>query len=135
MTPHGARAADRAHVAAPTTTYVGLLAERAAARFLEHRGLATIARNYRTRFGEIDLVMREGDATVFVEVRYRRDDSRLTGAASITARKRKRIVLAARAFLRAHPSLAERPCRFDVVGISRPDYRLRYEWIRDAFVL
>jgi putative endonuclease len=121
-------------VAAPTTTYVGQCAERAAARFLEQRGLATIARNYRTRFGEIDLVMRDGDAIVFVEVRYRGESSRLTGAESITAKKRKRVVLAARAFLGAHPRLRERPCRFDVVAVARPHYRLRYEWIRGAFM-
>ena len=121
-------------VESPTTTYIGQRAERAAARFLERRGLATLARNYRTRFGEIDLVMRDGDAIVFVEVRYRRDDSWLRAAETITVQKRRRIVLAARAFLRTHPALFTQPCRFDVVGIARPHYRLRYEWIRGAFV-
>ena len=125
--------AAAARVESPTTTYVGQRAERAAARFLERRGLATIARNYRTRYGEIDLVMRDGAATVFVEVRYRRDASWLRGTETVTAQKRRRIVLAARAFLRAHPGCLARPCRFDVVGVARPHYRLHFEWIRGAF--
>ena len=130
-----ARAELATRVESPTTTYVGQRAEHAAARFLERRGLTTIARNYRTRFGEIDLVMRDGDTTVFVEVRYRRDPTWLSAAETITAQKRRRIGLAARAFLRAHPGCLAGPCRFDVVAMDRPHFRVRYEWIRSAFVV
>ena len=133
VVPARACAADPTRVESPTTTYVGQRAELAAARFLERRGLTTLARNYRTRYGEIDLVMRDDDATVFVEVRYRSDPSWVRAAETVTAQKRRRIVLAARAFLRAHPSCLARPCRFDVVAIARPHYRVRYEWIRGAF--
>ena len=128
-------AEDAMRVESPTTTYVGQRAEQAAARFLERRGLETLARNYRTRFGEIDLVMRDDDAIVFVEVRYRSDPSWVRAAETVTGQKRRRIVLAARAFLRAHPRCLAHPCRFDVVAIARPHYRVRYEWIRGAFVV
>jgi putative endonuclease len=102
-------------------------AEERAARFLAHRGLAIVMRNYRTRAGEIDLIAREGETLVFVEVRMRSSD-RFGGAlASITPRKRRRIVAAARQFLMRVPRVP--PCRFDVVAI---DYG-EPEWIRGAF--
>lgn len=96
----------------------GAALEAVAARHLLDRGLALIAQNVSYRIGEIDLVMREGDTTVFVEVRYR-NDARFGGAlASVDGRKQRRIIAAARAWLAQHPDAARRPCRFDVVGIA-----------------
>ena len=108
----------------------GAHAEALAAAFLAERGLQIVARNFRTRQGEIDLIARDGATLVFVEVR-RRSSSEFGGAAdSITATKRSRLIAAARAYLARLPR--EPACRFDAVlidGAAPP----RIEWQRDAF--
>jgi len=106
----------------------GGAAEEAAARFLSRKGLQVLARNYRTRLGEIDLVAREGETLVFVEVRLR-SSARFGGAAeSVDPRKRMRIASAARHFL---ARLGREPaCRFDVVTLDGDDVG---EWLRGAF--
>lgn len=109
--------------------------ERLAQRDLERAGLRLRASNVRYRFGEIDLVMDDGDVLAFVEVRYRRGHGFGDGADSVDARKRARLVRAASAYLAANPRLARRPCRFDVVSMSGSEDQPRIEWIRDAFVV
>ena len=100
-----------------------------AAQFLERNGMQLVARNYRTRLGEIDLIARDGETLVFVEVRLRKD-ARFGGAlASITARKRSRIAVAARQYLMRFTRVP--PCRFDVVCIEGGEPN----WIRGAFAL
>lgn len=103
-------------------------AEEAAARFLAAKGLRILARNYRTRFGEIDLVASEGASLVFVEVRLR-SSARFGGAAaSVDWRKRRRLESAARHFL---ARLGREPaCRFDVVTCEAEGVT---EWLRGAF--
>lgn len=105
----------------------GALAEEQAARFLERQGLDIVARNYRTRFGEIDLIAREGATLVFVEVRMRSSDGYGGAAGSIGARKQARIVAAARQFLARIPR--EPVCRFDVVTLESDTP----QWLRGAF--
>ena len=102
-------------------------AEEQAARHLAEHGLAIVARNYRTRLGEIDLVAREGETLVFVEVRQRASAHFGGAAASIDHRKRARIESAARQFLSRLAQ--EPPCRFDVVAVDDG----HAEWIRGAF--
>lgn len=109
-----------------TTTARGREAEAAAARHLERHGLRVVARNFRVRGGEIDLICRDGATLVFVEVRLRRDGDFGGAAASITAAKRRRIVLAASHYLAGR---AESNCRFDCVLLDGE----RLEWLRDAF--
>ncbi|TWI61857.1 putative endonuclease [Pseudoduganella lurida] len=83
---------------------------------LQRHGLALVARNFLCKGGELDLVMRDGAALVFVEVR-RRKSSRFGGAAaSITPAKQRRMTLAAQVFLLRYPQPP--PCRFDVVAID-----------------
>lgn len=103
-------------------------AEALAALFLERRGLKILARNYRCRFGEIDLVAENGATLVFVEVRARRSEGFGGPAESITAAKRRRLVAAARHYLAA---AGERPARFDVVLMLGEQPEI--EWIVDAF--
>lgn len=107
----------------------GEAAEELAARFLAGRGLAIVARNYRTRFGEIDLVARDGATLVFVEVRARTWSAFGGAAGSVDARKQRRIVAAARHYLSR--LRAEPPCRFDVLTIQGPQGEPA--WIRAAF--
>ncbi|MBD3827074.1 MULTISPECIES: YraN family protein [Stenotrophomonas] len=111
----------------------GAAVEAAARAHLRRAGLQPLAANARYRGGELDLVMRDGDTTVFVEVRYRASAAFGGGAVSVDLRKRRKLVLAAQLFLLAHPALADRPCRFDVVEAAGDPPQLR--WLRDAFRL
>jgi len=111
----------------------GRAAEDAALGFLQSHGLMLLARNHRCRLGEIDLVMRDGDSLVFVEVRAREGSSHGGAAASIGRAKQRRIAAAARHFLMTHPRASELPARFDVVAIGGPEGAQPPEWIRAAF--
>jgi putative endonuclease len=93
--------------------------ERAAARYLRRRGLRVLYRGFRTRLGEIDLIARDGDTLVFVEVKARRQG---VPAEAVTPEKQRRITLAALYFLRKYGLLDIRS-RFDVVAIVWPDER------------
>jgi putative endonuclease len=113
-------------ISMPETT--GHRAEALACDFLQRQGLALIERNWRSRFGEIDLVLREGQTIVFVEVRLRTNSRFASPGESIHGRKRARLLAAAGQYLSRHPRAA---CRFDAVLLKRldpPDF----EWIRDA---
>ena len=92
-----------------------------------------VRRNYRCRRGEIDLVMRDTDTLVFVEVRRRTSLAFGGGLASVDARKRARLVAAAEHYLTMHRVGDERPCRFDVVAIDGPSRHATIKWVRDAF--
>jgi putative endonuclease len=109
----------------------GEAGETLAAAHLLARGLRVLARNVRYRNGEIDLVAEEGASLVFVEVRRRRTAERGGPAASVTARKRARVVRAARRWLVENPRHAQREIRFDVVAIQDEPFSL--DWIRGAF--
>ena len=109
----------------------GQRAEDLAARFLGKHGLTVLARNFRCRGGELDLVCRDGATLVFVEVRLRRNAAFGGAGASISASKQRRVVLAARNYLAAHgaASPADRACRFDCVLLDGE----KIDWLRDAF--
>ncbi|MGH9144893.1 MAG: YraN family protein [Vicinamibacterales bacterium] len=95
---------------------LGKTGEDLACAELERRGYAIIARRYRRRGGEIDIICREGDTIVFVEVKAR--DSRAFGdaAEAVTPFKRRRMAQLALDYVARH-HLAGRPCRFDVVAV------------------
>lgn len=111
----------------------GAAFEARAGEALTRAGLKLLARNYTTRHGEIDLVMRDGDTLVFVEVRYRVRAGHGDAAASVTRSKRDRLVRTAQLWLAAHPRDAQRPCRFDVVSYDGPAEDARMHWLRNAF--
>src|SRR5262249_33420574 len=108
----------------------GARAEEMAAAFLEARGLEVVERNFRLRRGEVDIVARDGEALVFVEVRLRRRDGYGGAGASSTAAKRARLIAAAALYLAR--AGADRPCRFDAILMDALD-DARIEWIRDAW--
>lgn len=107
----------------------GHVAEQLAGQYLTRQGLVIVARNYRCRGGEVDLICRDGATLVFVEVRLRSSGRFGGAAASITPRKQARIILAARHYLTGR---AECPCRFDAVLLDGPD-PARITWLRAAF--
>lgn len=113
---------------------LGRLGERAAEQHLRKRGLKTVARDYRVPIGELDLVMRDGETVVFVEVKTRRDCKYAEPIDAVTGRKRARMTRAARWFI--HEKRWEaRPCRFDVVTVilPAPDATPTIEHFADAF--
>ncbi len=108
----------------------GATAEAAAERHLTDAGCRVLARNARYREGELDLVVRERDQVVFVEVRLR-SGSRFGGAlASVDVFKQKRLARAAQRWLAENFGERWPACRFDVVTV---DGSGRIEWLRDAF--
>ncbi len=116
------------HISTHTGTLTtGAAAEQAAAEYLERQGLKLVARNFRCRGGEIDLIMRDGETLVFIEVRSRSRADYGGAAASITATKQARIILAARHYLAQHA--VDAPCRFDAVLLQAG----QLQWLPAAF--
>jgi len=114
------------------TTLRGRAAEDAACAWLARHGLTLRARNYRCRFGEIDLIMEDGDGLVFVEVRSRARSDFGTPAETVDAAKRDRLRATAEHYLQGVRGASRKPCRFDIVAITgEGDDGLR--WLRDAF--
>lgn len=114
-------------------TAVGQRAEQAALRFLAKSGLTLVARNYRCRWGEIDLILKDSACLVFVEVRYRRSSGFGRAAASVSGQKQHRLISAAAHYLSHNASLKHMPTRFDVIGIDYAGRQRTVEWIPDAF--
>lgn len=107
--------------------------EQRARRDLERAGLRLLAQNYTTRHGELDLVMRDGDGIVFVEVRHRVNAGHGDAATSITRSKQTKLIRTAALWLAAHPQHAQRTCRFDVVSYDGPGEKATMAWLRGAF--
>ncbi len=95
---------------------LGALGEDAAAALLERQGFAIVARNHRTRRGEVDLVGDDGKVLAFVEVRTRSTDAFGDPASTVTLRKQRRFVHAVRDFLARYQG-PERDVRFDVIAV------------------
>jgi len=114
---------------------LGKLGEDLACRELERRGYAVLARRYRTRFGEIDIVCERDRSVVFVEVKARRSARFGTAAETVSFQKRRRIGAIALDYL-SWTGRLEAPCRFmvvaiDGIGTTRQTVRV----IDDAFVV
>lgn len=113
---------------------IGLNAETIACRYLQQRGLEIVQQNFRCRRGEIDLIMREGEYLVFIEVRCRTNQQFGGALASVDRHKQKHIIIAANYFLYIRNWVDRYPCRFDVVGLVQQDNTFVVkQWIRDAF--
>ncbi len=111
----------------------GRWAEGEAARHLVSKGFRIVETNFSTRRGEIDLIAERGEELVFVEVRYRGTERFGDPGESVGRGKRRRLLLAARAYLQMKGEI-ERPCRFDIVSLRRTDDgRIRVEHWPNAF--
>lgn len=105
----------------------GERAEQQARCYLAAQGLQFVCGNFRCRRGEIDLIMRDGNILVIVEVRYRHSDRCGDPLETVTRRKQSRIIAATRYYLAQHPS--RQAVRFDVVAVSGAGLN----WVRNAF--
>lgn len=95
----------------------GALGEDSAVRYLESLGYAILDRNFTTRFGEVDIVARDGRTTVFVEVKRREAKGHGRAVEFVSPAKTRRVVQAARIYAARH-GLSESPLRFDVIAID-----------------
>ncbi len=111
---------------------LGKLGEDLAVRELERRGYAILARRYRTRCGEIDIVAQEGGAVVFVEVKARANAEFGTAAEAVTLWKQRQLSRMAADYL-VRVGVGGRPCRFDVVAIMFDREPPAIELFRNAF--
>ena len=111
------------------TRDTGTSYERKAAEYLEQQGLVILKHNYRCRQGEIDLIARDKEYLVFVEVKYRSQNRAGYSLDAVNPAKQKKISKVARYFLAAEYHCTEIPCRFDVIGIDGGCLH----WIKDAF--
>lgn len=108
-------------------------AEYFARRYLQKQGLRFVAANFLTRGGEIDLIMRDHDTLVFIEVRYRNSDEYGNAEETVTDTKIRRIIFAAKCFLSRNPAWYDYDARFDVVGITKKQGKININWIEHAF--
>ena len=113
---------------------LGRRGEGVAEAFLRRSAYTIVARNYRCRAGEVDLVALDGQVLVFVEVRSRRGPEFGTPLESVTGRKQARLGRVARQFI-AERGWHARDARFDVIGIRFDDEPPRVEHVRSAFEL
>jgi putative endonuclease len=111
----------------------GLAAEQLAVTYLTNHGLKIVAQNYHCRFGEIDLIMKDGKTLVFVEVRLRSNPKFGSAAASITLQKQQKLILTAQHYLQEHSRQhGDCACRFDAILMDKADAE-HIEWLRNAF--
>lgn len=120
-----------------TAVSIGTLGEEAAVETLKKRGYKIIERNYRSKFGEIDIIAKDGEYTCFIEVRLRKNDNFGTPAETINEGKRRRIISTAKIYA-SSKKIYDTPMRFDVVAITAvsEDGKLtnvNAELIKDAF--
>jgi putative endonuclease len=111
----------------------GAALEAAAERWLNACGLRSVARNFRCKAGEIDLIMRDDAQLAFIEVRFRASDRYGSAAESVTAAKQRRLIHAAQLFIETHPQWRHCSCRFDVLAGGMAAGEIEWQWLRDAF--
>ena len=110
----------------------GSQAEKIAYEHLKNHGLKGLYQNYRSRFGEIDLIMMQGDILVFIEVRHRSDTRHMDPLETITPAKIRKIILTSQFFLQNHRSIRNQ-FRFDIITITGDLNSPEIMWIKNAF--
>ena len=111
----------------------GAWAEDMALAFMIKQGLREVARNYRCRHGEIDLILNDADTLVFAEVRYRAVGALVSATQSISHAKQRRLLASAEHYLQRRDESNTRECRFDVLAVSGNAPNPTVQWLRDAF--
>jgi len=112
---------------------LGLKSEQQACDYLLQKSLTLIEKNYSVRCGEIDLIMKDKEELIFVEVRSRHKNNYANALESITLSKQKKLRLTAEHYLNKHYQNHPPACRFDVVAIDLTQTSFNIEWIKNAF--
>ena len=115
------------------STIIGNRYEEIALNFLLKKKLSLIIKNFKTKIGEIDIILTDKEFLVFVEVRFREDNDYASGLESITYQKQRKIIKTAQMFLVHNKEYQNFYCRFDVISISRYDNKIQIHWIKNAF--
>ncbi len=128
---------DAAIPNADTSVVIGATAELYAEQFLQQQGLIPRTRNYRSKQGEIDLIMLEktskGNTLVFVEVRLRTNKRFAPALETVDYRKQQKIIKTAMRFLQEQKLYDKIACRFDVVALDQTGTAPPVQWIKNAF--
>ncbi len=113
----------------------GETAEQDACQFLLKQKLKLVCKNFRCRYGEIDLIMQDKQSLIFIEVRYRHNHRFGSGAESITPTKQQKLIKAAQYYLQQTATTAQFATRFDVISMSsgNNNNESKIDWIKDAF--
>ncbi|MCR6650627.1 MAG: YraN family protein [Cellvibrionaceae bacterium] len=120
-------------MAFPNPLSIGRSGEHSAEKFLCAKGMQLVARNYRCAQGEIDLVMRDGDTLVFVEVRRRASTAYGSPLETVSTAKQRKLTAAAQHFLLSQKIPTRQALRFDVIGIVSGGAKETVDWIANAF--
>lgn len=116
------------------TSYLrGRWAEQAALKYLQTKNLKLLEKNFRSTFGEIDLIMQDKNIILFIEVRYRSNNHFHTALESINRQKCERIIITSNHYLSQNRIASQMDCRFDVVALSGDQESPTIEWIKNAF--
>ncbi|MFK8011979.1 MAG: YraN family protein [Marinicellaceae bacterium] len=107
--------------------------ENYACTYLKKKKLKKIKRNFNCKAGEIDIIMSEKNTLIFIEVKYRKDDSWVSALESVTRSKQRRIIKAAQLFLLQNKKYVDWNCRFDVLSIQGNKENPEIDWIKHAF--
>jgi len=107
--------------------------EKLALTFLVKQGLIRVVQNFSSRYGEIDIVMRDGDEWVFVEVRLRQSQAFGGGLESVTPSKQRKLINTAEYYMQKHHKTHFESCRFDIIEIGGKLSEPHINWIKDAF--
>lgn len=122
---------------ADNSIVIGATAELYAEHYLQQQGLITRTRNYRSKLGEIDLIMLEkqprGNVLVFVEVRLRTNKRFAPALETVDYRKQQKIIKTAMRFLQEQKLYDKIACRFDVVALDQTGTAPPVQWIKNAF--
>ncbi len=128
---------DATPPSADTSVVIGATAELYAEQYLQQQGLITRTRNYRSKLGEIDLIMLEqqphGNVLVFVEVRLRTNKRFAPALETVDYRKQQKIIKTAMRFLQEQKLYDKIACRFDVIALDQTGTAPPVQWIKNAF--
>ncbi|REL25580.1 YraN family protein [Thalassotalea euphylliae] len=117
-----------------TTKSIGDQTETLAANYLKQQGLTCLARNFTSRYGEIDIIAKHGESIVFIEVKYRKQLDYGGAIATISKSKQQKLKLCASFYLQqAQLNEYNTPCRFDVVALQGPIEQPNITWLKNAF--
>ena len=107
--------------------------EQRARQLIVSRGATVIARNYTSRFGEIDLIALDSDRLAFIEVRYRNRSNFGSALASVSPVKQQKVLMTAQMFLASLEDYCNRYCRFDIIAFDGPRGSVSAQWLKGAF--
>jgi len=107
--------------------------EERASQLIASNGATVIARNYTSRFGEIDLIALDNERLVFIEVRYRRHSHFGSALSSVSPSKQQKVLMTAQIFLASHEDYCNLYCRFDIIAFDGPRDSVSARWLKGAF--